>query len=125
MLGQNSLGYVQKIGPFGTGTNKVAVIIGVHPLEGPAHTAMLNALKTLASSLNNVQIWVYKVYVNDLSSYTTSRANGQTLANTYVVPNIDTSFKLAVDVHGNRGLYDVYDFVFAPSKGATSVELCK
>lgn len=121
LLGQNSLGYVQKIGPFGTGINKVAVIIGVHPLEGAIHGAMLKALKSLASSLDNVQIWVYKVYVNDLSSYTTSRSNGQNLANQYVVPNIDTSYKLAIDIHGNRGLYDVYDFVFAPSKGATSV----
>ncbi|MCE5214652.1 MAG: hypothetical protein LLF83_08045, partial [Methanobacterium sp.] len=120
-LGSNSLGYVEKIGPFGTGTNKIAIIIGVHPLEGPTHIAMLNALKTLASSLNNVQIWVYNVYVYNITSYTTSRASGQTLANTYVVPNIDTSYKLAIDVHGNRGLYETYDFIFAPSKGTTSV----
>lgn len=120
-LGSNTLGYVQKIGPFGTGTDKIAVIIGVHPMEGPTHIAMLNALKTLASSLNNVQIWVYNVYAYEISSYTKSRSDGQSLANTYVVPNIDKSYKLVIDVHGNRGLYDTYDFIFAPSKDTASV----
>jgi uncharacterized protein YpmS len=120
-LGENSLGYVQKIGPFGTGTDKIALIIGVHSQETPVHVAMMNALKTLASSLNNVQIWVFEVYTYEIESYTKSRSDGQSLANTYVVPNIDTSYKLAIDVHGNRGLYDVYDFIFAPSKGTSSV----
>lgn len=120
-IGQNSLGYVQKIGPFGTGPDKIAIIIGVHPMEGPAHIAMLNALKTWASKLTNVQVWVYRVNAYEITSYPKSRADGQTLANTFVVPNIDTSYKLVIDTHGNRGLYDAYDFVFAPSKGSASV----
>ncbi|MDD1774815.1 MAG: hypothetical protein LUQ24_04740 [Methanobacterium sp.] len=120
-IGSNSLGSVYKIGPFGNGTNKVAVIIGVHPQEGAAHLAMLNALKSMASKLNNVQIWVYKVVVSkDISDYSLSRQHGQDLANKYVVPNIDTSFKLVVDTHGNRGLYATNDFVFAPSSDTQS-----
>lgn len=125
MLGQNSYGFVQKLGPFGTGANKVAVIIGVHPQEGQAHLAVLNAIKALASTLDNIQIWVYQVRVYNATDYTTSRTQGQNLASKYVVPNIDTSFKLALDVHSNRGFY--YnggelqdDFVFAPSNGAQS-----
>lgn len=120
-IGSNSLGSVYKIGPFGTGTNKVAMIIGVHPQEGAAHLAMLNALKSMASKLNNVQIWVYKVVVSkDISDYALSRQHGQDLASKYVVPKIDTSFKLAVDTHGNRGLYATNDFVFAPSSDSQS-----
>jgi hypothetical protein len=120
-IGSNSLGSVYKIGPFGNGTNKVAVIIGVHPQEGAAHLAMLNALKSMASKLNNVQIWVYKVVVSkDISDYSLSRQHGQDLASKYVVPNIDTSFKLVVDTHGNRGLYATNDFVFAPSSDTQS-----
>lgn len=119
-IGSNSLGTVQKIGPFGTGTNKVAVIVGVHPQEGAAHLAMMNALKTLASKLTNVQIWVFKVNVKDKSDYSKSRADGQTLASKYVVPYITTSYKLVVDTHGNRGLYATNDFVFAPANDATS-----
>ncbi|HTX61156.1 MAG TPA: pseudomurein-binding repeat-containing protein [Methanobacterium sp.] len=122
LIGSNSLGKVYKIGPFGNGTKKVAVIIGVHPQEGAAHLAMLNALKTLASKLNNVQIWVFKVMVTkDISDYSLSRAHGQDLANEYVVPKIDTSYKLALDCHGNRGLYKTNDFVFAPSSDKQSV----
>jgi len=120
-IGSNSLGTVQLIGPFGKGSNKVAVIVGVHPQEGAAHLAMMNALKTLASKLTNVKIWVFKVNVYDKSNYETSRMNGQLLASKYVVPNIDSSYKLVVDSHGNRGLYATNDFVFAPAKDSSSV----
>lgn len=130
---KDSTGYVQKIGPFGTGTNKVAVIVGVHPQEGQAHLSMTNALKSLSSSLKNVQIWVFNVYVDTkyISDYEISRATGQNLANKFVVPNIDTSYQLVVDTHGNRGNY-VYngnqlmaDFVFAPYKDTNSVNYAK
>jgi len=127
IIGSNSKGSVQRIGPFGTGTNKVAVIIGVHPQEGPVHMAMLNALYAMSSSLTNVKIYVYKVIVNPqyTSDYTISRATGQDLAKQYVVPRIDSTYKLAIDTHGNRGYYYLNktlqaDFIFAPSNGALS-----
>ena len=123
-IGSDSNGYVLKIGPFGnaSSTNKIAVIIGVHFQEGAAHLAMLNALKTLSSQLNNVQIWVYKVVITtDLDDYTLSREHGQDLASAFVVPDIDSSYKLVVDTHGNRGLYATNDFVFAPYEDSNSV----
>lgn len=125
MLGETADGFVQKLGPFGTGTNKVAIIIGVHPQEGQGHLAMLNAIKALSSTLTNVKIYVYKVVVFNAVDYTTSRTIGQNLASKFVVPNIDTSYKLAIDTHTNRGYYYngnqlETDFVFAPSKGALS-----
>lgn len=123
-IGSDSNGYVLKIGPFGnaSSTNKIAVIIGVHFQEGAAHLAMLNALKTLSSQLNNVQIWVYKVVItNDLDDYSLSREHGQDLASAFVVPDIDSSYKLVVDTHGNRGLYATNDFVFAPYEDSNSV----
>lgn len=131
LIGQDSTGKVYKIGPYGNvnSKNKVAVIIGVHPLEGNAHISMTNALKSLSSSLKNVQIWVFEVYVNTkyIADYETSRATGQNLAKKFVVPNIDSSYKLVVDTHGNRGNYKyngnqlMTDFIFAPSKGSKSV----
>lgn len=127
IIGSNSKGSVQRIGPFGTGTNKVAVIIGVHPQEGPVHMAMLNALYAMSSSLTNLKIYVYKVVVNPqyTSDYTISRATGQDLAKQYIVPRIDSTYKLAIDTHGNRGYYYLNktlqaDFIFAPSNGALS-----
>lgn len=128
MLGETSYGFVQKLGPFGTGTNKVAIIIGVHPQEGQAHLAILNAIKALSSTLENIQIWVYQVRVYNATDYTVSRNQGQNLANKYIVPNIDKSFKLVMDVHSNRGYYyngeELQDnFVFAPSNRTQSVSL--
>lgn len=122
ILGSNSLGKVERIGPYGTGTKKVAVIIGVHPQEFITHNATMQALKTLSSQLGNVQIWVYRITVyKDLNDYSKSRMNGQLLAQKYVVPNIvGKGYKLAIDIHGNRGLYATNDFVFAPSGGAAS-----
>lgn len=128
MLGETSQGFVQKLGPFGTGTNKIAIIIGVHPQEGQGHLAMLNALKALAAtnSLTNVKIYVFKVVVYNATDYTTSRTIGQNLANQFIVPNIDSSYKLAMDTHTNRGYYYngqqlMTDFVFAPSNRTQSV----
>ncbi len=127
LLGKNSNGYVLKLGPFGTGKNKVAVIMGVHPLEVQTHIAMLNAVEALTNSLNNVQIWVYDVVVPNGADYSTGRAAGQNLANKYVVPNIDSSFKLVIDTHGNTGKgadYGGYhNFVFAPLQNSKSLAM--
>ena len=127
LLGKNSYGYVLKIGSFGTGQNKVAIIIGVHPLEVQTHIAMLNAIEALSKSLNNVQIWVYSVVVYNGADYNAGRTAGQNLANKYVVPNIDSSFKLVIDTHGNTGKgadYGGYhNFVFAPLQNSKSLAM--
>jgi hypothetical protein len=127
LLGKNSLGYVLKLGSFGTGTNKVAVIVGVHPLEVQTHIAMLNAIMALSKSLNNVQITVYDVVVKNGSDYTTGRAAGQDLASEFVVPNIGTSYKMVMDCHGNTGKgtdYSGYpNFVFAPLENTGSLAI--
>lgn len=125
VLGTASYGKVLKLSPIGTGKNKVAIIIGVHPLEVQTHIAMLNAIYALSKSLNNVQITVYDVIVYNGDNYSTGRSQGQTLANKYVVPNIGTSYKLVMDVHGNTGrggeVYSGYpNFVFAPLKDTKS-----
>jgi hypothetical protein len=126
-LGTTSYGYVNKLGPFGKGTNKVAMIVGVHPQEVQTHIAMLNAIEALSSSLHNVQIWVFQVVVTkDVSNYNLGREHGQDLAKAYVVPNISTAYKLVVDTHGNRGNYYVNgkmvtNSMYAPSNGAKSV----
>jgi hypothetical protein len=126
VLGQNKYGKVLRLGPFGTGVNKVAIIVGVHPQEVQTHIAMLNAIGALYKNMKNIQIWVYDVVVYNGADRDTGRAEGQNLANKYVVPNIGTSFKLVVDTHGNRGNYIinnqiVTNSVFAPSNGSRSL----
>jgi hypothetical protein len=127
VLGQNSLGYVLKVGTFGTGTNKVAIIVGVHPLEVQTHIAMLNAIMALSKTLKNVQITVFDVVVKNGAVYSTGRAAGQTLASEFVVPNIGTSYNMVMDCHGNTGNgvdYSGYpNFVFAPLQTTGSLAI--
>lgn len=122
----SGVGYVEKIGTYGTGPNKVAVIMGVHPLESTVHTAMWDAIKT--TNLTNVRIDVFRVVVTSgATDYENTRIQGETLAKKFVVPNIDSSYKLVIDTHGNRGNYidpktgqKVKDFAYAPSNGTLS-----
>ena len=127
LLGKNSLGYVLKLTGFGTGTNKVAVIVGVHPLEVQAHIAMLNAIMALSKKLNNVQITVYDVVVKNGADYSTGRAAGQDLASEFVVPNIGTYYKMVMHCHGNKGVGSSYsgypNFVFAPLQNTGSLAI--
>jgi hypothetical protein len=127
LLGKNSLGYVLKLGSFGTGTNKIAIIVGVHPLEAQTHIAMLNAIMALSKKLNNVQITVFDVYVKNGADYSTGRAAGQDLASEFVVPNIGTSYKMVMDCHGNKGVGSDYsgypNFVFAPLENTGSLTI--
>lgn len=125
VLGSESYGKVLRLNPIGTGTNKVAIIIGVHPLEVQTHIAMLNAIYAMSKSLKNVQITIFDVIVYNGDNYATGRSQGQTLASKYVVPNIGTSYKLVMDVHGNTGrgeeVYSGYpNFVFAPLQDSKS-----
>lgn len=124
------IGFVEKYGGFGNQSSKtkVGLIIGVHPQEGNVHTAMWAALNSLSPNLKNCKIYVYRVYLGvnqNAADYTKSRQLGQITANKIVVPNVDKSFKLIVDVHGNRGYYSsssilMKNFVFAPSNRTTS-----
>ncbi|MGF7117727.1 hypothetical protein [Methanobacterium oryzae] len=52
--------------------------------------------------------------------------NGQLLAKSFVVPNIKSNgFKLAVDVHSNRGNYEEKRFLFAPIGGSKSESIAR
>jgi hypothetical protein len=124
------IGFVEKWGVFGNASskNKVGIILGVHPQEGNIHTAMWSAIKTLSPSLKKSQIYVYYVrlgYSQNAVSRDRSRLLGQIIANKIVVPNVDKSFKLIIDVHGNAGNYInngvmMKNFIFAPSQGTLS-----
>ena len=125
IMGETSYGFVQKIGPLGTGTNRVAIILGVHPPEKNIHSAMYDAIKALASTLNKVKIYIYRIVLYDNTNTTLSRAQGENLTNKFVVPNINTNYKLATDVHGNLGYIingkkTTKDYIFAPSNRSAS-----
>jgi hypothetical protein len=124
-LGADDDGYVVRGGPYGNvnSTIKVAYIVGVHPREVKAHTAILWAILTQ----NNLRYcyYIYWVHVTaDAYDYDHGRINGQNLAAKYVVPDvIRGNFKMAVDVHSNRGVHAGYKecrFVVSPVQGVSS-----
>jgi hypothetical protein len=129
-LWNTDIGFVQKWGVFGNASskNKVGLILGVHPQEGNIHTAMWSAINSLSPALKNTQIYVYYVrlgYSQNAVSRDKSRLLGQIIANKIIVPNVDSSFKLIIDVHGNAGNYNnngviMKNFIFAPSQGTLS-----
>jgi hypothetical protein len=123
VIGNTSYGYVVKEGPYGNNSSnvKIAVIVGVHPLESDSHQAMVNAVKNYSGSLK-YSYTIYRVNVTeDAYDYEKGRMNGQLLANHYAVPDIeDKKFNLAIDVHSNVGNWDKTRFVFAPVNGSSA-----
>lgn len=126
ILGNTSKGTVTKSGPYGNlnSNRKIAIIVGVHPIEANSHRAMVASILILSESLNS-SYYIYKINVaKDASSYNKGRMNGQLLANKYAVPDIKKNhFQLVIDVHSNRGKYAGYKknrFLSVPVKSKKS-----
>lgn len=103
---------------------KIAYVVGVHPLEYQTHQTLIKLLPNM-SDLN----YCYDLYIINVTEGVGSygqglsddsdpgRINGQNLALTYVYPEIQQGdYKLAIDVHSNVGAYDYKTFVFSPLK---------
>lgn len=120
LLGENELGSVHIHGPFGDANSdvKIAYLIGMHPLESKSHRALFEKL-TDSDDLNCCY-WVYNINVNDISSETEGRLEGQLLAQEFVKDDIiNKDYDLFLDIHSNRGSmgpgeYKITNFVFAP-----------
>ena len=120
LLGRNDLGSVHLHGPFGDKDSKVriAYVIGMHPLESKSHRALFEKL-TSKTDLRNCY-YLYNINVNDDSSETEGRLEGQLLAQEFIRDDIiDKKYDLFLDIHSNRGPqgpgdYQITNFVFAP-----------
>lgn len=117
-LGQTEYGTVLRYGPYGnvSSPNRIAYIVGVHPLEYQAHDALALTIESKSKSLKNCY-YIYRINVTqDPTDYNKGRSYGQQLASTYAVPDIENnSIKLAVDVHSNEGHYQQRWFLFVPA----------
>ncbi len=121
LLGNDSRGYVQIIGPYGNVNSKVkiAYVIGQHTLENNSHRALY---KTITTNKNLKYLYyIYKVTVTkNPYDYNIGRMNGQLLAQKYVLPHIKSNkYNLVIDVHSNQGTkngggYEKTNFIFAP-----------
>lgn len=119
VLGETDYGTVTKEGPYGNASspNRIAYIVGVHPLEYQAHNALVESVKSQNNSLKNCY-YIYRINVtSDADNYDPGRANGQALAYNYVVPDVkNSSIDLAIDVHSNEGNYQEKWFLFIPGQ---------
>ena len=120
LLGRNDLGSVHLHGPFGDKDSKVriAYVIGMHPLESKSHRALFEKL-TSKTDLRNCY-YLYNINVNDDSSETEGRLEGQLLAQEFIRDDIiRKEYNLFLDIHSNRGPdgpgdYQITNFIFAP-----------
>ncbi|WP_226891222.1 hypothetical protein [Methanothermobacter thermautotrophicus] len=117
VIGSDELGTVERLGPYGNHDSpiRIAIITGVHPLEGDAHSAMIQAVEENSDRLRYMYVIYHVNVTRDPSDYERGRMAGQVLAGRYVVPDVSAGdYALAVDVHSNRGNYAVRRFVFTP-----------
>lgn len=126
VLGQTEFGTVTREGPYGNpnSPNRIVYIVGVHPLEYQAHNAIFETIKNQNKSLENCY-YIYQIEVTqDKDNYNKGRANGQSLANTIAVPDIEKmSIKLVIDVHSNEGNYQEKRFLFIPMDSEKSEKI--
>lgn len=127
-LGTDELGSVTLEGPYGNpnSTNKIAIIVGVHPFEFKSHNSFLKYLKQYNNSLNN-SYYVYIVNVTpDKDDFDKSRMNGQLVAQKFAVPNINSkNYSFTVDIHGHRDQYVLNNFIIAPLNDGESMRIGK
>ena len=126
LLGENDLGSVELLGPFGNADSnvKIAYSIGMHPLESKAHKALFDTVKAKNSALNYCY-YIYKINVTNYDTDDEGRMDGQLLAQEFVAPHIiNNDYDLFVDVHSNKGMisgtYEETNFVFAVGKDEKS-----
>jgi hypothetical protein len=120
LLGENELGSVHVHGPFGDVESdiEIAYLIGMHPLESKSHRALFEKL-TSKTDLRNCY-YLYNINVNDDSSETEGRLEGQLLAQEFIRDDIiGKEYNLFLDIHSNRGPdgpgdYQITNFIFAP-----------
>lgn len=120
LIGEDELGSVHLHGPFGNLDSdiKIAYLIGMHPLESKSHRALFEKL-TCKGDLNYCY-FLYNINVNDKTTESEGRDEGQLLALKFVRDDIiDKNFDLFLDIHSNRGAhgpgdYKITNFVFAP-----------
>ena len=127
----NDSGTVEVIRNIGNPNGeKVAYVVGVHPLEHLTHETLVRMLPEMSGLNKSYDIYIINV-TDDVGAYGSGydddtdpgRQNGQNLAYRYVYPEIlKGNYRLAIDVHSNIGAYEFKTFVFSPIKEGLGTE---
>ncbi len=133
VIANDTAGSVEVIRNIGNPNGeRIAYVVGVHPLENQTHKTLLRLLPTLTDLNRCYDIYVINVtqdigyYGDGSSDDSPGRQNGQNLAREYVYPQIvNGDYSLAIDIHSNVGAYPYQTFVFSPVKEGLSVDYAK
>lgn len=128
ILGNESVGWVTKEGPYGNpeSSTRIAYILGMHPRESRSHNATMALIRNNSESLENCYYLYYINVTKSTYDYYQGRLNGQKLAYKYVVADVNSdNYNLVIDVHASNGLYIDTPYVFVPKNDTRSVEVSK
>lgn len=128
-VGENSNGTVYKIIAGNPSSNEtIAMILGVHPREHEIHDAINQTIYNIAGDSGPKNLThKYVIYFVDVNDSFTSREDtrliGESLANEYIVPNIekDNPF-IVIDVHEIDPIYEYSNFLFSLSNRTTQID---
>ena len=129
--GTNDSGTVDVIRNIGNPNGeKIAYVVGVHPLEHLTHETLVKILPNMTGLNYCYDLYIINVtedvgyYGDGLDNYENpGRQNGQNLAYKYVYPEIEKgNYKMAIDVHSNIGAYPYKTFVFSPINDGLGVK---
>ena len=134
-IANSTVGSVEVIKNVGNSSSseKIAYVVGVHPLEHEVHETLVKILPNRTDLKYCYDIYVINV-TEDVGHYgdglsddeDPGRQNGQNLAYEFVYPEINEgNYDLAIDVHSNVGAYPYKTFVFSPVKGSIAVDYAK
>lgn len=110
--------------------DKIAYVVGVHPLEHLTHETLIKLLMENKDLDNCYDLYIINV-TEDVGHYGAGydddedpgRQNGQNLAYKYVYPQIvNEDYEMAIDVHSNIGAYPFKTFVFSPVNNGLGAE---
>lgn len=110
--------------------DRIAYVVGVHPLEHLTHETLIKLLMNKTGLDNCYDLYIINV-TEDVGHYGAGydddkdpgRQNGQNLAYKYVYPEIvNGDYEMAIDVHSNIGAYPVQTFVFSPVNNGLGAE---
>ena len=133
LIGKDTLGSVEVIRNVGNPDGeKIAYVVGVHPLENDTHQTLLNLLPETDNLSYCYDIYVVNVS-EDFSVYgelhpddQPGRNEGQELVYKYVYPQVvNGSYKACIDVHAHGGAYPYDTFVFCPVEDGPGVPLAR
>ena len=128
-IGNDSNGTVYKIIAGNTNSkDTVGIILGVHPREHEIHEAVNRTIYNITSengdkNLTKKYVIYYVKTIDNLTSRDDTRAAGESLANKYIVPNIEKDHPFIVtDIHEIDPVYEYSNFLFSLSNRTDTID---